>query len=146
MPGERRFFSSLSPTPDFFFLYSSVAWGKGSNVACFLFRHDHIATLPVLPPFLWTLPPHCSDALASPGSCSKEEKEKNKNPQNQKTMDVREFALASLRHDTSWPGELPVGHRLLRRKKVNTDRLPRCGESRPGWLLWEGAQLCLAAV
>ncbi|XP_038200361.1 solute carrier family 2, facilitated glucose transporter member 9 [Arvicola amphibius] len=32
-------------------------------------------------------------------------------------MDVREFALASLRHDTSCPGELPVGHRLLRRKK-----------------------------
>lgn len=50
-------------------------------------------------------------------------------------MDIKEFVLASLRHDTGCPGELPVGHQLLRRKKVNTDGLPCCGESRPGRLL-----------
>uniref|UniRef100_A0A8C2N5I3 Solute carrier family 2 (facilitated glucose transporter), member 9 n=1 Tax=Cricetulus griseus TaxID=10029 RepID=A0A8C2N5I3_CRIGR len=31
-------------------------------------------------------------------------------------MNARELALASMIHDTSWPGELPVGHRLRRKK------------------------------
>ncbi|CAO2640071.1 Solute carrier family 2, facilitated glucose transporter member 9, partial [Lemmus lemmus] len=115
---ERAVFFFSSFLFFFFFNKLSSCLGKGELSFCFLFRHDHITTLPVLPHFLWTLPPHCSDALASSGSCSQEEKEKKQKPKkNQKTMDVREFASASLIHDTSCPGELPVGHRLLRRNK-----------------------------
>lgn len=105
----------------------SVAWEQGSKLAGFLFRHDHTATLPVLPAFLWTLPPHCRDALASPGSWSQEEK----------NMDARELALASLISDTSGPGELPVGHQR-RRTKVNTAGLVSAmGQSSASvWQLW----------
>nr|XP_048271010.1 solute carrier family 2, facilitated glucose transporter member 9 isoform X2 [Myodes glareolus] len=52
------------------------------------------------------------------GPAARKKKKKTKTPQNQKNpMDIREFGLASLRHDTGCPGELPVGHQLLRRKK-----------------------------
>lgn len=68
-------------------------------------------------------------------------------------MNARELALASMIHDTSWPGELPVGHRL-RRKKVNTERLLCCGEFRPAWVaamgqssasVWQQCNITLGA-